>query len=42
MKKPLGKRNPIFNKISQTSFKPIPKSNRPVIFRYRISRRDSF
>jgi hypothetical protein len=27
-KKQLGKQNLVFNKISQTSFKPIPKSNR--------------
>jgi hypothetical protein len=36
-KKQLGKPNPIFNKISQTSFKPIPKSNRQILFCLRIS-----
>jgi hypothetical protein len=30
-KKQLGKQNPIFNKISQTSFKPISKSNRLIL-----------
>jgi hypothetical protein len=41
-KKQLGKRNPISNKISQPSFQPIPKSNRPILFCFRISGRDSF
>jgi hypothetical protein len=41
-KKRLGKLNLIFNEISQTSFKPIPKSNRPIPFCFRISGRDSF
>jgi hypothetical protein len=41
-KKQLEKRNPIFNKISQPSFQPIPKSNRPILFCFRISGRDSF
>jgi hypothetical protein len=31
-KKRLGKLSLIFNEISQTSFKPIPKSNRPIPF----------
>jgi hypothetical protein len=41
-KKQLGKLNLIFNEISQTSFKPIPKSNCSIPFCFRISRRDSF
>jgi hypothetical protein len=41
-KRQLGKQNPIFNEISQTSFKPIPKSNRPILFCFRISGQDSF
>jgi hypothetical protein len=41
-KKQLGKQNLIFNEISQLSFKPIPKSNRPIPFCFRISGRDSF
>jgi hypothetical protein len=41
-KKRLGKPNLTFNEISQTSFKPIPKSNRPIPFCFRISGRDSF
>jgi hypothetical protein len=41
-KKQLGKQNPIFNEISQLSFQPIPKSNRPILFYFRISGRDSF
>jgi hypothetical protein len=36
-KKQLGKQNPIFNEISQTSFKPTPKSNHPIPFYFRIS-----
>jgi hypothetical protein len=41
-KKQHGKQNLIFNETSQTSFKPIPKSNRPILFYFRISGRDSF
>jgi hypothetical protein len=41
-KKQLGKQNRIFNKISQLFFQPIPKSNRPIFFYFRISGRDSF
>jgi hypothetical protein len=41
-KKRLGKPNPIFNEISQISFKPIPKSNRPIPFCSGISGQDSF
>jgi hypothetical protein len=41
-RKQLGKRNPIFNRISQLFFQPIPKSNHPIFFRFRISGRDSF
>jgi hypothetical protein len=41
-KKRLGKLNLIFNEITQTSYKPIPKSNRPIPFCFRISGRDSF
>jgi hypothetical protein len=36
-KKQLGKQNPIFNEISQTSFKLIPKSNYPTTFYIEIS-----
>jgi transposase InsO family protein len=36
-KKQLGKQNSIFNETSQTSFKPIPKPNRPILFCFRIS-----
>jgi hypothetical protein len=41
-KKRLGKPSLIFNGISQTSFKPIPKSNYPFLFSFGISGRDSF
>jgi hypothetical protein len=41
-KKQLGKQNPIFNEISQTSFKLILKSNYPTPFYIGISGRDSF
>jgi hypothetical protein len=41
-RKRLGKLNLIFNEISQTSFKPIPKSNRPIPLCFIISERDSF
>jgi hypothetical protein len=41
-KKRLGKQSLIFNEISQTSFKPIPKSNHPILFSFGISGRDSF
>jgi hypothetical protein len=40
-KKQLGKQNLIFNETSRTSFKPIPKSNHPILFCFRISGRDS-
>jgi hypothetical protein len=36
-KKQLGKQNPIFNETSQTSFKPIPKPNCPILFCFRVS-----
>jgi hypothetical protein len=41
-KKRLGKLNLTFKEISQTSFKPIPKSNRPIPFCFKISGQDSF
>jgi hypothetical protein len=41
-KKRLGKQSLIFNGISQTSFKPIPKSNHPFLLSFGISGRDSF
>jgi hypothetical protein len=41
-KKRLGKQSLIFNEISQISFKPIPKSNHPILFSFGISGRDSF
>jgi hypothetical protein len=41
-KKRLGKLSLIFNGIFQISFKPIPKSNYPFLFSFRISGRDSF
>jgi hypothetical protein len=41
-KKRLGKQSLIFNGISQTSFKPIPKSNHPILLSFGISGRDSF
>jgi hypothetical protein len=36
------KQNLIFSRIFQLFFQPIPKSNRPIFFRFRISGRDSF
>jgi hypothetical protein len=36
-KKQLGRQSLIFNEISQTSFKPIPKSNYPILFSFGIS-----
>jgi hypothetical protein len=41
-KKRLGKLSLIFNGISHTSFKPIPKSNHSILFSFGISGRDSF
>jgi hypothetical protein len=41
-KKRLGKLSLIFNEISQTSFKPVPKSNKSILFSLEISGRDSF
>jgi hypothetical protein len=41
-RKQLGKQNLIFNRISQLFFQPIPKSNRPIFFRFRILGRDYF
>jgi hypothetical protein len=41
-KKRLGKPNPIFNEISQISFKSIPNYDRSIPFCSRISGRDSF
>jgi hypothetical protein len=41
-KKQLGRQKLIFNEIFRTSFKPIPKSNHPILFSFGILERDSF